>query len=115
MDVARAEAFVASLLGDMENIENSNGMRVLNNVNDIRTGAYSSIILRKITELFWRECIKSTKAGHRVCAVGSSGIGKSCTFPILIRILLLEGKTVVYLKRTKIEGRKLVLRVHPKC
>ena len=103
-DVTFAELFVDSLFGTIENVENGNGMRCLKNVNDIRNNILSTIVLRSITEPFWESCIEVTERGQRVCAVGSPGIGKSSTFPLLIRMLLEKGKTVVYLKRNKSKG-----------
>ena len=42
---------------------------------------------------------------HRVCVVGSNGIGKSTTTAVLIRSLLLRGKSVVYHIRTADKSR----------
>jgi len=76
-------------------------MRVLKG---IQNGPFSksviNLILRLDTEDFWNECI--TQAGiQRVCAVGSPGIGKSITTAFLIKQLLEDQKTVVFLKRTE--------------
>ena len=47
---------------------------------------------------------------YRVAAIGTPGIGKTTATPILIRMLLKQGKTVVYLFRSVKEDR-LVLRI----
>lgn len=89
------EAFVKSIMKDYVDIPNSNGMRVLNDILDIETNSRGNVVLRNITEKFWREVIEATKT-HRVCAVGTPGIGKTTTTCIPIRFLLEEKKTVVY-------------------
>lgn len=58
-----------------------------------------NLIIRHDTEPFWKEVLRVADH-HRVCAVGSPGIGKSITTAFLIKELLEKGKTVVYLKRT---------------
>jgi hypothetical protein len=71
-------------------------------------GLTTNIIAREDTVPFWKECIKVVDAGNgyktpnRVCAVGSPGIGRTSTTPILIKLLLSkEGPiTVVYIKYT---------------
>jgi hypothetical protein len=102
-EVKRAEEFVRVLLAATpapvcEDI----GMCVLKDIPDIENQfAKLDIILRESTLPFWRECIRLTDDGHRVCAIGSPGIGKSTTTVVLIKELLEAGKTVVYLRRTK--------------
>ena len=75
-------------------------MFYLKGVKNFRSGSPVNIILREDTEPFWKECFK-VAIKHRVCAVGSPGIGKSTTTPVLIRLLLQKGKTVVFLVRTE--------------
>ena len=76
-DVTFAKRFVDSIFGTIENVKNGDGMRCLRNVNDIKNNILSTIVLRSITEPFWKSCIEVTERGQRVCAVGSPGIGKS--------------------------------------
>jgi hypothetical protein len=84
---------------DYEPIPNSDGMSVLRDVNFLRGTEPFNVILRKITEDFWRKVIEATEHS-RVCALGTPGIGKTFTTCILIRLLLLDNKTVVYRHRT---------------
>jgi hypothetical protein len=76
------------------------GISVLENISDIWTGDKFDVIVRSITRDFWQQCINTTNEGYRVCAVGTPGIGKSTSIPVLIRMLLEDGKTVVYLRRS---------------
>lgn len=103
-----AEQFVSSLLAaeceDITVVKGERAMCYLKDVLNFRSGLPENIILRADTKPFWEECIKLTDSLHRVCAVGSPGIGKSMTTPVLIRLLLQEGKTVVFLKRTDSRG-----------
>ena len=62
------------------------------------------VIIRNITEHFWQACIdqvdeynENDNKRYRVCAVGTPGIGKTASTPILIRRLLSKGHTVVSL------------------
>jgi hypothetical protein len=84
-----------------EMVPNGDNMNVLKGVKDILGGPDINIILRSTTEAFWEACILTADQGHRVCAIGSPGIGKSTTTPVLIKLLLGKGVTVVYLKRTR--------------
>ena len=64
-----------------------------------------NIVLRSIVEPFWQSCIDRVKdvfpnARYRVCAVGTPGIGKTFTTPLLLRMLLLKNSTVVYIRRS---------------
>ena len=98
----RAEAFVEALLAtEPIGVEDGAGMQVLKDVPDLYSGEKSTIILRTVTLPFWDECIKTAEKGYRVCAVGSPGIGKSTTFPILLKMLLKKEKTVVYVNRQR--------------
>jgi Retrotransposon hot spot protein len=82
---------------DYEDIPNSDGMRVLRDVALLGDDADGSdnIVLRTITEDFWQKVIQGTET-HRICALGTPGIGKSFSTCILIRLLLKAKKNVVY-------------------
>ena len=84
---------------DIDGMENdvpkTSGMKVLRNVFDLESCTTGNIIIRSITECFWGKVIEATKT-HRVCALGTPGIGKSTTICILIRLLLKQNKKVVY-------------------
>jgi hypothetical protein len=80
--------------------ESKNGMRVLKGVMDLRDGGTVDVIVRSVTEPFFRECIKLTK-GHRVSAAGNPGIGKSISTCYLVKLILASQPcTVVYLHRS---------------
>lgn len=71
-------------------------MKVLENVKFFN-GDVINMVLRDEVADFWQQCISMAADGHRVCAVGNPGIGKSTTMPYLFRLLLKEtGDTVVY-------------------
>jgi hypothetical protein len=78
-------------------------MRVWKNFPKLETGSYGDIVIRNITEPFWKACIDTVNTPGRrirVCAVGTPGIGKTTCTPYLIRMLLKKnGDTVVYLLR----------------
>jgi hypothetical protein len=87
-----------------QDVPGGNGMKALRNIPNLETGLTSDIVVRKCTIPFWQACIDvSHEEGKhtRVCAVGSPGIGKTTTIPILIRTLLEMNETVVYLGRTE--------------
>ena len=103
--VAQGEAFVSAILADMEEIkvtqtnettENAksyevSGMQVLRDVPMLETGARCDVVVRPITEPFWKACIEwvdTPNRKYRVCAIGTPGIGKSTTTATLIRLLL---------------------------
>jgi HeH/LEM domain/Retrotransposon hot spot protein len=91
------EAFVESIMKEYLLIDDSEGMGVLRDVVSLEGTGTSNVVIRSITEKFWKEVIDATRNGYRVCAVGTPGIGKTTTTCILIRQLLLEEKkTVVY-------------------
>jgi len=57
------------------------------------------IVVRSIIEKFWQACLDAVDTPYtvyRVVAVGTSGIGKTTSIPILIRMLLKKNRTVVY-------------------
>ena len=99
----QGKAFVEGILQDYDNIPNSGGMRVLRGGFNLETWTHLDIIVRNITEPFWQDCIdKVCTPGmcYRLCAVGTSGVGMTTCTAILIRTLLLQQKTVVYLVRS---------------
>jgi hypothetical protein len=98
-----ANDFVKSIREKPEPILSSDGMFILPEVVFLEGGQSCPLIIRKITEPFWNSVIETVdeqnKDGfnkNRVCAVGTPGIGKSRSIPILIRMLLERGKSVVY-------------------
>lgn len=101
-----AEAFIKSIMVKYKSIPKSQGMFVLRDVVDLESGELQDIVIRNITELFWQACINTVNTPnkrYRVCAVGTTGTGKTTSTPILIRMLLKEKRTVVYLPRTEME------------
>ena len=52
-----------------------------------------------------QEYVVAPSHQHRVCVVGSNGVGKTTTTAVLIRSLLLQGKSVVYHIRTADKSR----------
>jgi hypothetical protein len=65
----------------------------------LESGATKDLVIRNITEDFWKETIRTAETPNKryhVCAVGTSGIGKTSSTAILIRLLLLMQRTVVY-------------------
>ena len=76
---------------------------VLRNVVNLECGRRQTVVLRKTTEDFWKACMKKETPNmrYRVCAVGTPGTGKTTLTPILIRLLLKAGRTVVYHVRTQ--------------
>jgi hypothetical protein len=94
------EAFATSIMAEIEPIPNSSGMSILRNVRNLETEQVDDIIvIRRITMPFWQDCIdkiKTPEMRYSVCAVGSPGIGKTTTTPLLIRMLLEQNFTVVY-------------------
>jgi hypothetical protein len=108
----RARRFVAAIMrvDAIEDIPNGGGMQVMRDVPCLETEfTIRTLVIRPLTVPFWQACINCTHRidpesqedkRSRVCAVGSSGIGKSTSTPLLIRMLLERGETVVYLVRS---------------
>jgi pantothenate kinase len=92
--IAKGKSYVASIMAPYKNIPNSD-MEVLQGVLDLDTGKSYDLVLRNMTEDYWRKVIEQCKA-FRICAVGTPGIGKTTTTCILIRLLLKQNDTVVY-------------------
>ena len=97
----------ASLAGEeKEGAPEERKMRVWRNIPDPYTGKPRNIVLRSIVEPFWQSCIDRVEirspdfVRYRVCALGTPGIGKTWTTPLLLRMLLLQRSTVVYIRRS---------------
>jgi hypothetical protein len=103
---ALAQTFVDALMhAPLLQIPGSDGMSYLSNIPNLETGDIdTTIVVRKMTCAFWTECRKLVDTPgrrYRVAAIGTPGIGKTTTTPLLIRDLLSTDNTVVYLVRTK--------------
>ena len=78
----------------------------LENLEDLKEGGtLVNIVLRNNIEPFWQSCIDRVDIvnplrRYRVCAVGTPGIGKTRTTPLLLRMLLLKNSTVVYIRKS---------------
>jgi hypothetical protein len=97
-------AFISAIMKSYEDIPNSFGMKVLRGVPGLESDATIDLVIRNITEDFWKETIRTAETPnkrYRVCAVGTPGIGKTSSTPILIRLLLLMQRTVVYHVQTQ--------------
>lgn len=101
----RARDFVLSVMPrEPEPVPGSDGMFVMRGVVMLETESTSDVIIRNITRQFWQACIDEVDRPDmacRVCAVGTSGIGKTMCTPYLIKMLLDAKKAVVYHVRTK--------------
>ena len=80
-------------------------VRLWRNIPDLYTGTPKNIVLPSFAEPFWQSCIDRVdivkgRRRYRVCAVGTPGIGKTFTTPLLLRMLLLKNSTVVYIRRS---------------
>jgi hypothetical protein len=99
-----ANDFVESIMGrEPEPIEGSDGMSLLRNVVDLESGRPLDVVIRKVTRPFWQACIDAADTPReriRVCAVGTSGIGKTACTSLLIKMLLERQTKVVYHVRT---------------
>jgi hypothetical protein len=91
-----------------ENVDAFPGMQVVRGLHNLETGQCEDLVVRSITKKFWQACIDIVDAPRknvrprRVAAVGTSGIGKTSSTAILIRMLLEKQMTVVYLIREPI-------------
>jgi len=103
---ATAQAFVTALMsGRDEPVAGSRTMSVLR-LGDTRLFPQqaTTVILRAVTLPFWTAVADTLHESRtrgaddrvNVVAVGSPGTGKSATTPVLIRLLLQRGKTVVF-------------------
>ena len=87
--------------------DDSGEMRLWRNIPNLESGrAPMNIVLRSNVEPFWQNCINKVEntdpgnARFAVCAIGTPGIGKTYTTPLLLRMLLLKGSTVVYIRHS---------------
>ena len=67
------------------------GMKTLRSVPLLDKNKTIDVLVRTITERFWKDCIRlvdDPKMSYRVCVVGTPGIGKTTVTAVLIRILL---------------------------
>jgi hypothetical protein len=99
----QATEFIKSIMADFEEVSFSYNMSVLRNVFQLETGTEVDVVIHLTTENFWQECVHQFKDYtkiNRVRVVGTRGIGKTIATSILIRKLLVEGHTVVFLIRT---------------
>jgi hypothetical protein len=98
----RAKEFVNTLMhGTDLPVGGSVDMTYLPDLPDLEAGGQTRpMIVRKIIDELWDACIKLVDTPgmrYRVAVVGTPGIGKTLSTAILIRKLLRQGKTVVYL------------------
>jgi hypothetical protein len=80
------------------------GLPNLETLEGTEVGQKYPMIIRSITNAFWDSCIEVGDVpgeSFRVTAIGTPGIGKTTSTPLLIRKLLKKGKTVVYHVRTE--------------
>jgi ABC-type glutathione transport system ATPase component len=79
-------------------------MGVMDAVPDPYTAFAQNVVIRQDDYTFWHcalhELAVAVNAPTRMAVVGTPGIGKSTTASLAIRLVLLQGKTVVYLHRT---------------
>jgi hypothetical protein len=64
-----AEDFAESIMISVEDIPNSDGMRVLKEVVNLETGDHLDAVIRKITQPLWQDCID--KVNTERCAIVS--------------------------------------------
>jgi hypothetical protein len=105
--LARGQTLVNGLMSAREeNVTDVKGdetagatkMKVLRNIPRL-SGKCFNLIVRECTVPFWEACISAVETpgeNYRVCAICSSGIGKTTSTFVLLRLLLLQGKCVVY-------------------
>jgi hypothetical protein len=101
-----ANKYVSELMtAKYENDDAFPGMQVVRGLHNLETGQREDLVVRSITKKFWQACIdivddpRKNVRPRRVAAVGTSGIGKTSSTAILIRVLLEKRMTVVYLIR----------------
>ena len=84
----RAQSFFQALRHNkIEDVGQPTGMRVIHNIPNVRTGRPLNVIIRKITQPYFAECLDKAAGGGRVCALGNPGIGKSTSVSFLIRMI----------------------------
>jgi hypothetical protein len=119
----RAQDFVDALMNDDAYlpVNASIGMTYLPDLPDLEAqkgfemGQKYPVILRNITDAFWDACIEVGDVpgvSFRVAAIGTPGIGKTTSTPLVIRKLLKIGKTVVYHVRSD-KGTKWIYEFIP--
>ena len=102
---ARAVEFLEAIMADLVESEHNEIKGVMSSVPDPYTGSARNVIIRHDDFIFWKQlleglAVEGVNTPKRVAAVGTPGVGKSTTASFAIRLLLQQGKTVVYLHRT---------------
>lgn len=80
---------------------------VMRHVPNYYAASARNIVIRQSDCTFWTVILNELaqeKTSNRVAVVGSPGIGKSTTVAFAIRLLLQQGKTIVYKYRTEDES-----------
>ena len=86
-EMKKGRLFIESIMKPYEEVPNSGNMRVPRDVVSIEGFWKNDVIVRSnITEEFWQKVIDTSKE-YRVCALGISGIGKTTSTGILIRLI----------------------------
>jgi hypothetical protein len=101
----RAVEFLEAIMADLVESQHNEIKGVMSSVPDPYTGSARNVIIRQDDYIFWNQlleglAVEDVNTPKRVAAVGTPGIGKSTTSSFAIRLLLQQGKTVVYLLRT---------------
>ena len=107
----RARKFLAVIAAPLAGGESDQVFGVLRDVPDPYTGRTSNVVVRNADNAFWTNCIaelNDPEKRDRVAVVGTPGIGKSTTAFFLVKLLLQQGKTVVYLRCSKKETNHYV-------
>ena len=111
---AKARLFYNAIMADVAGVDDSEAdaeeslpWGVMRNVPYHYAANARNIVIRKNDYTFWTEILgelAQEETSNRVAVVGSPGIGKSTTVAFAIRLLLRQGKTIVYKYRTEDES-----------
>jgi hypothetical protein len=85
---------------DLPSVEPGHEMRVIVDLPILGGRAKIDLIVREMNKFLWSRALDVTDK-LRVCIFGTPGVGKTTSTPHLIRFILQQNRTVVYLTRSK--------------
>ena len=110
-ELARCKAYHDAIMADLHTSASPEILGVMKNVPNPYTSKHQNIIVRNDDDVFWSNCILELDGGitrRRMAVIGTPGIGKSTSISHLIRLLLTQNKTVVYLLRSEEQLRHYI-------
>jgi hypothetical protein len=85
-------------------VQPNHEMRVIADLPVLGGPAKMDLVIREVNKFLWLQALALADPGKedlRICIFGTPGVGKSASIPHLIRFILQQNRSVVYLMRDK--------------